>query len=69
MSAVLETRTVIPLGDAGLGFIIAIDEDNGLFDALTGYKIKMDALSVEGEQNIVSVRIMIIAGIACGESN
>ena len=69
MSAVLKTRTVIPLGDAGLGFIIAIDEDNGLFDALTGYKIKMDPLSVEGEQNIVSVRIVIIAGIACGEGN
>ena len=51
MSAVLKTRTVIPLGDAGLGFIIAIDEDNGLFDALTGYKIKMDPLSVVGRSS------------------
>ena len=68
MSAVLKTRTVIPLGDAGLGFIIAIDEDNGLFDALTGFKIKIDPLSVEGEQNITSVRIVIIAGITCGKN-
>ena len=43
--------------------------NNRLFDALTGYKIKMDPLSVEGEQNIVSVRIIIIAGIAGGEGN
>ena len=31
-------------------------------------KIKMDPLSVEGEQNIVSVRIVIVAGIAGGKN-
>ena len=29
----------------------------------------MDRLSVEGEQNVASVRIIIVAGIAGGEGN